>query len=68
MDQKELVATYKKMVVDFCEEYGREGIYPFAMGMVEGAVMSGMVGVGAEKVVEKISAILEALKEVNEWR
>ena len=65
MDRKELVDTYKKMLDDFCEDHGRDGIYPFAMGVVEGAVM--MDG-DPEMVVEKISAIHEALKKVNEWR
>lgn len=65
MDERGLVDTYKKMLVDFCVEHGRDGAYPFAMGMVQGAVM---VGGDPERVVEKISAILEALKDVNEWR
>lgn len=64
-DRKELVGTYKKMLVDACEEHGRDVIYPYAMGMVEGTVM---LARDPEIVVEKISAILEALKEVNEWR
>lgn len=63
--KKEMVENYKKMLLDFCEEHGRDGIYPFAIGMVDGAVM---MGGDPERIVEKISAVLEALKEVNEWR
>ncbi len=65
MDKRELVDTYKTMLIDFCEKQGRDGLYPYAMGMVDGAVM---IGGEPEKIVEKISAILAALKEVNEWR
>ena len=63
--KKEMVENYKKMLLDFCEEHGRDGIYPFSIGMVDGAAM---VGGDPERIVEKIRAIIEALKEVNEWR
>lgn len=54
--QNELVKTYKKMMM----EKGRESRYPYAFGMIQGALMWGKT---PEETVEKIRAIITAFEE-----
>lgn len=56
MNKKKQVETYKKMMI----EEGREGRYPYALGMIQGTLMLGKT---PEETVEKIRAIITAFEE-----